>query len=795
MPEETFQRYAAESLEFPRVQGAIAERCATEAGRELARNLSPLELPDALHRLTMTGELADLRREGTALPSGPIAAVERPLALLERGGEIGLEDVIAIRETVATAEKLRLFLSAQTEALPATSRHFAVNPSDLSSLYRLLADSLTPEGEINPAHYPEYRRLRNEAEAARKAALNHINRLFSNPNTEKHLQEKVYDTRGGRYVVLLKSSSRGAIRGTVHDLSASGNTLYLEPEELTRLNDAVAHASVELELEACRIVAMIAERIAAEADVIIAAACASAEFDCLRACARYMEEFNLAVPVIAEDKGLRLYAARHPLLAEKGSVVPNDIIIPEGTCGMIISGANAGGKTIALKTAGLAALMLRHGIPVPASPDSVMPFFTGVFADIGDDQSIDLSLSTFSGAMRRISAMMAKCDAHSLILIDEIISGTNPHYGSALARSILEHFAERGARVIVTTHYPELKTLAGASDKFINASVLFDTETLQPTYLLKSGIAGMSFTFEIAGLAGLPPAIVRRARELASAEELSFDALVEKLHTKELEMDAMRLSLSESRDELTRTQRRLDELEKNLKEEIRRARKGEAIASIEAMRNLRRELAEKAKSADGARRGSVTAEIDAALESVERELREIKTEELGTDYVRFDPAIHLPGRKVRVLSMDTDGELISVDARKATALVRVGTALKAQYSFDDLLAHPAPAPKPKQRKLESVTLDRGKAPLTVQTAENTIDLRGMRVEEALSTLDASLDAMVMRKLSACVIIHGHGTGAVKSAVRNALKYSHYVSSWRGGEPSEGADGVTIAVLR
>jgi DNA mismatch repair protein MutS2 len=485
------------------------------------------------------------------------------------------------------------------------------------------------------------------------------------------------------------------------------------------------------------------------------------------------------------------------------AAVPNDIEIGGDYRCLILSGANTGGKTVLLKTIGLCALMAAHGLHVPASPDSCIGAFSSVLADIGDDQSLAQSLSTFSGQLAVIRDMLLRADGSSLVIIDEIIVGTDPRQGAALARAVLEELIERQCCIVVTTHYNELKELASRDARFRNGSVSFNPETLTPDYLLHCGIPGISYALEIAKICGLPDSLIVRARTLLDENVMDAEALIERVQRLEESARMERESLAGARSEIDREKAELRKQREKMAERERELSIREGVSFLEELKGHRKTILDRIKSLEGADirgawsayealRGAEQAVGDAVRNKEDERSRE-RREQATLDSLSV-------GDRVFVPSLGKEGEVASIQKDDGTATVHLGGSFTSRHRVEELLKQPGGPRKKspgKKKPAPENAVQHGKspAPLTIQTAYNTIDLRGMRVHDALEKMDAELDRMMRTGIESAVVIHGHGTGAMKEAVRQGLGSSVYAADWRPGEIGEGGDGVTIVLLR
>ncbi|HNX58027.1 MAG TPA: hypothetical protein PKK43_02940, partial [Spirochaetota bacterium] len=498
-----------ELLEWERIISAIVDRAGSDPGRDFAKAISPLDETRARERIALITEMREMLIEGESCDFAGITDVSSKALRASKGSVLGLEELFAVRNTVHAVARVRGYFSIHREKMPKCDV-LASSIDPCAELNTLLSKAFLDTGDLNGATYPQIGRIEKIIQSVKSDIERQLSKMIHAPHMEDVLQEKIHTTRGDRYVILVKANMKGRVKGTVVDISGSSSTLYVEPDAIASLNDEILMRRAELEREMDKICAELSESVGYHAEAIARNIAVTAELDFILAAAKFSRDTKGAPPVIAEDPVIELYSARHPLLTLliRDAVVANDVSLGRDFSAIVITGANTGGKTVLLKTIALAALMAMHGLHLSASPDSRIGIFNTIMTDIGDDQNLDMSLSTFSGQVVALNDMIEHADSRSLILIDEIMAGTNPRHGAALAQSILEKLADRGARIAVTTHYPELRYLAPSDPRFRNGSVSFNVENLKPTYELAMGIPGASFTFEIASKYGMDPSII-----------------------------------------------------------------------------------------------------------------------------------------------------------------------------------------------------------------------------------------------------------------------------------------------
>ncbi|MGC8944992.1 MAG: endonuclease MutS2 [Anaerolineae bacterium] len=785
-----------QTLELPKILERLAAHASFSVGAEKARALAPSTVPTEIReRLATTTEarrflaLYPLTDLGSARDVRPMVEAARREAVLAPA------DLLDIAQTLQAARRLRQTLTRQEAQFPRLAA-IAARLEPCPELVEAIERVLDERGEVRDDASPALARIRSDLRAAHHRLITRLQRIISSPETAPFLQEPIITMREGRYVIPLKTDFKGRIRGIVHDRSASGATLFIEPLSVVELGNTWRELQAAEEQEIQRILADLSARVAARGAEVLETVDALADLDLAFAKARYADELDAVEPTMADGKPdrdptrLRLLRARHPLL-DPATVVPIDVILDGETHVLVITGPNTGGKTVTLKTVGLLALMAQSGLHIPADETSMLPVFTAVYADIGDEQSIEQSLSTFSAHLTNILSFIHQADEHSLVLLDELGAGTDPAEGAALARALLETFRQRGAVTLVATHYPELKAYAQLTPGVCNACVEFDPETLRPTYRLTIGIPGRSNALAIARRLGLDEEIVRRAEALLSPQERQTEHLLADLHRLRLEAArardeayAARAEAQRLAEELRRRLARIDEERAVILEEARREAQEELERLREEARAMRQQWRRMPLASSGAPDSSgapglppAAAEVEAALDRLAAEVAEA----LPAPAPLFPTGPLRPGDTVWVKSLRALGQLRALTDDEAE--VQVGP-LRARVPVRELERR---APPERPVEPSGVRYMPPSVPLR-------LDLRGQTVEEALESLDRYLDAAALAGLPWAHIVHGKGTGALRQAVRDFLRHHPLVRSYRSGEEGEGGDGVTVVVL-
>lgn len=789
-------------LEWPLIEERIISLCSSDSAKRIAGRLKPVPEQKIRIQLKKISAIRELISRGTTPPLSGINDISMHTALASKGGVLELKDLSDIRTFTYASERIRKYLAAYREEFPPIEDEYSrIHP--LEKLNTLMQESITDNGEINEDKFTILKKIRKEIFTARQDLEKKISRIIHSPDNEKVLQEKTYTTINGRYVILVKSGMRSRISGNVHDISASGQTVYFEPSDLTELNNSLIMHERSLLLEIQKILAELTVHVADHADELDSNLRVLSYFDFLTAASKFSIQAKCSEPVLSEKPVMKLCRAHHPVLQlmSPGTIVSNDVVLGEDFNCLIISGANTGGKTVMLKTIGLCALFAMYGLHIPASPDSEIGIFSNIMADIGDDQNLSQSLSTFSGQLTIINNILRKADSRTLVIIDEIIVGTNPRQGAALSQAILEEMINTGSRIIVSTHYTELKELPANDRRFQNASVTFNLDTLKPTYELRIGIPGISYAIEIARNYGISENILERAKTLVDSRESSVESLIEKVQRYEEEIleerEKVRLLNLELSEEKERIRKKQDDLEKLTAE----TKKGKGIEFLDELAKYREMIAGRItllQELDQRDAGRLHEEIASMRDEISSRLQDESRERYSDTMEHIDPGKVKKGDRVFISTIETEGVLEEIDNSGKTALVILGGTIRSRFQVKDLflVSSAGTAPKktaPKRPVIKGTS--EHEIPSTIQTSYNTIDLRGMRVDEALAVMDRDLDQMDRGNIGIIIVIHGHGTGALKQAVRDALKMNIYVRDFRPGDFGEGGDGVTVVKLR
>ncbi len=809
------------TLEFPKILERLAHYTAFSASQTLALALRPSPYLAEVHGWqTETSEASRLLSVKPNLGIGQADDI-RPLAAQARRGFILLAtDLLKIRQTLIAARDLQRTISRLAKDYPRLA-DIAGRIEPCPGLVNEIGNAIDDRGQVKDSASPELARIRRELDIAHGRLMEKLNRIISSTQFSQYLQEALITQRGGRYVVPVKADFKGRIQGVVHDQSASGATIFVEPLTTVELNNRWRKLQLDEADEIQRILAELSGLAGQHERYLNHTVAALAELDLALAKAKFGQALDAVEPILFEltaqpdsherppqptGPGLRLLAARHPLL-DPATVVPIDVSLPEGTRMLVITGPNTGGKTVSLKTVGLLAAMAQAGLRIPAAEGSSLPMFNHILADIGDEQSIEQSLSTFSAHMTNIVQILGQCDHRSLVILDELGAGTDPVEGSALARAILTNLLQRQVATFVATHFSELKAFAHATPGVANASMEFDLDSLSPTFRLRLGLPGASNAFAIAQRLGLAGDLIEAARSMVGENSRQVEAMLAEIKA---EAEAARAARRQAEAELAEAEAFRRERERQLAEvdaerrQILNSTRADARREIKAVRQEIRELKEK-----------VEAEL-AELRAAARQIRQAKSvavpaESEVVDLVEVEAKLDTvvaglvtevepsappepaptkikepvePGDKVFVPQFGTLGEVVTIQNKQAE--VQLG-------HFRTIVPLAEIELREKGTALAVETRVRVTTP-SVESPGFELDLRGQVTEEALHQLDQYLDQAFLARLPWVRIIHGKGSGILRQAVREELRDHPLISSYRPGDEGEGGEGVTVAKL-
>jgi DNA mismatch repair protein MutS2 len=781
------------ALEFGTIVEQLAGHTSFEPSRELA--LASVPVADAVRvglLQDQTGEADRLLADQAQASIGGARDIRGALERASRGGRLTPAELLEVGETLEATERFAARLKAWHDPQLSGVRDELDHAPELAAR---IARSVDEAGEILDTASAELASIRKRLRTSQDRVRERLNAMLRSSSMAGVIGEAIVTVRAGRYVIPIRAEAKGRVKGIVHDQSASGATLFVEPLTVVELNNRWTEATLAAQREEERILDELSREVEGRADALRDSLAALARADVWLARARLGAAMDGVRPGVADDAA-ELLSARHPLLG--ASAVPIDIRLGDrfGYRALVVTGPNTGGKTVSLKTLGLLALMHQAGLRVPAADGARLPVFRRVMADIGDEQSIAQSLSTFSSHLRNVVRFVADAGPATLVLLDEVGAGTDPAEGSALAMAILSRLLDAGAMVAATTHYAELKTFATEHPGVSNAAVEFDVTTLRPTYRLTIGLPGKSQAFAIAERLGLPEPILADARERISAEHASMEetlaaiAAAERAQTEAL--DAARAELAAAADERELAKTGVAKARREAAQLLADARRSadDLVARAEReVADLRREVTRQRNVSRGTRGASA-----AAFDELNRRAARARTEAavsvpdapVAPPEEGLQPRVGLFGRS---RTLGSSGRIVEISGRTGRVTLETDGA-RLVVPADDVEVVPEPVSGPSPRDLEAEELRRRAA----QRVSPRLDLHGERVEAALERLNTHLDDALLAGLDEVVIVHGVGTGALRRAVREALAEHPRVRSVRGGRKDEGGDGATVAEL-
>jgi DNA mismatch repair protein MutS2 len=821
-------------LEFPKILARLADFCDFSGSANLARSLQPTtDYEEAVARLNETSEARKLLVM-TDVTIGGAHDIREQVELAARGGVLNPKEMLDVQSTLISMRTLHRFFEKHLEEYPNLAGIAYRLPAP-QGLIEAISRCITDTGEVADSASPKLYDLRRQVRVAHDRLMTRLQRYLTDATTAPKLQDAVITQRDGRYVIPLRAEFKGQVKAIVHDQSSTGATLFVEPLAVVELNNEYREAQIAERDEVRRILTVLSTEVGALAGEIVPGVNALSNLDMVFAKAKYAEELGASAamlhkmdarPARAHKDGdnksgeaqsaiknqqstIKLLNARHPLL-DPAKVVPITIDPIEGTFALVITGPNTGGKTVTLKTVGLLAVMSQSGLHIPAQSGSELPCFHAIYADIGDEQSIEQSLSTFSGHITNIVHILKQADKRSLVILDELGAGTDPQEGAALARAILTSLLAQGITTFVATHYPELKTFAHTTPGVVNASLEFNVQTLQPTYRLTIGLPGRSNALAIAQRLGLPQEIIESARGEIDPQNLKADKLIGDIHRQRKMAYKETEKAERIRAEARKLERQLEERLEKIEEERQRVlaqARAEGELEVEVLKAQLKAFKEELRKARQPLDAAETLkQIEEQVEEVEEALKEQPRRQRqaanrqspkGTLSKIVNRKLSI-GDKVILRRLGTPGTILSLDEEEAE--VQAG-ALRMRVPLDELKRRDeeseAEIPKfagLKQPSEHKSAISNQQSTIHAASPGMELDLRGQRAEDAMDMLDRYLEKAYLSGLPFVRIIHGKGTGKLRQEVRAMLKDHPHVASFEEGGEKEGGSGVTVAKL-
>lgn len=783
------------SLELDKILTMLANETTCADAAEMAGRIEPdTDLKHVQRLLQETDDAFVLMARFGAPSFYGMTNVTNALRRAQAGGVLNPVELLAVAATLRAIRSVADWRK-KSESIPTALdwRFETLQPNKF--IEERISMTIVSEEEISDNASVQLAAIRRKIRAASLRVREQLDKLIRSQTYQKYLQEAIVTQRGGRYVVPVKAEFRNEVKGLVHDSSGSGATVFIEPIGVVEANNEIRVLRAEEQEEIDRILTELSREVGEFADGIVASYHAAVELNLIFAKGQLAYKMKGVVPKLNDEGRVHIKSARHPLI-DKNKVVPTDLMLGREFDALIVTGPNTGGKTVSLKTAGLLTLMAMCGLMIPAGEGSEVSVFRHILADIGDEQSIEQSLSTFSAHMTNIIRILEQADDSSLIMIDELGAGTDPVEGAALAISIIEAMRAKGAKVMATTHYAELKAYALQTDGVENGCCEFDVATLRPTYRLLIGVPGKSNAFAISKRLGMPDDIVERAKTLVSEESTMFEEVVTRLEDSRRRMEDERRDAEQYRIDAEKKIREAEEMreraEKDAKHEVERAQR-EAAQIVQKTRQQAQGLMDELEKMRREKMAELSAEQKARLKAGIRDLEKasdpVNQPRSNEEYVLPRPL--KVGDNVLIYDIDKTATILELPKSGDMVLVQAGI-IKTRVPMKNLRLTDR---KEKEKKKLGGHRNVTKAPGSDTTVRNEIDLRGMNVEEAIMEVDAFIDHALLRNLNQLTIIHGKGTGVLRSGIHMHLKRHKAVKTFRLGVYGEGESGVTVVELK
>ncbi|WP_421773847.1 endonuclease MutS2 [Gracilimonas sp.] len=793
-----------EKLGFDQIRQATLELTQSVRSGELMESLSPTSKPKRVELLTeQTKEMLEVIASADPFPLGEFPEVRDYLgAAKAEGSIIPLPAFVDILKISAMSRQVKSFFKARTDQLPRMAK-LSEGLIPMKELEKSIKEKITEHGELRDNASPELRAIRKKLNKRKSDLRTTINRSMKDASKDGMASDEGPTIRNGRMVIPIQAEFKRKIQGFVHDVSASGQTVYIEPVEALNLNNEIRQFEAEEQREIERILKELTRHVNSNSDYIDQNLSFMAEIDVVFAKAKLTQKLDGEIPIIARNQYLSVKEAYNPILRLKNlsvkkkedreKIIPLFLRLEEDEQCLMITGPNAGGKSVAMKTVGLLALMIQSGYGVPADPTSEIPIFSGLFVDLGDDQSIENDLSTFSSRLKWMRETIEEFEPGSLVLIDEAAAGTDPEEGGALFQSFIEKLLDRNGKIIVTTHHGSLKVFAHEHPKAVNGSMEFDQATLSPTYKFKKGIPGSSYAFEIAERMNLDKEVLQRSRVLLGEAKDKMESLITELETKSQQAADLKEKYSRLQDkaesERKKYENKIQAIEKD-KEKIREKALKEAKSIMDSANQRVEQAVQKIveqNKADKDEIKEIRKEVDQEKEEINRSLEQIEEKKEEREQVTDDPP--KKGDHVRFKDGNTTGELVEINGKNAVVQAG-GLRLKTKYKN---LVKVEKQTKKKSKARSSIMV--GDNSLTTEMVKPSIEVRGMRTEDALHEVTQYIDRAVYRNMNQVEIIHGKGDGILRSQIQSYLNTRNDVKSVQTAPIERGGAGCTIVELK
>lgn len=788
---------AMKVLEYNKIIELLKGQAGSEMTRKIISELKPFTDPRVIRTvLEETDEAVKLITYKGPLPLGNFYDIKSSVVFAQKGGTLNMKQLLQILYNMRITANVITWLKGDVPPLPILQ-----SLVEVLAVFKDLAEeidrSIESEDTISDNASSELRTIRRSIVRQNETIKNRINQMINKADNQSMLQDAIVTVRDGRYVIPVKQEHRSKFPGIIHDQSASGATLFIEPQVIVNLNNELRELEVAEQVEIERILGELSSRVGEHAAQLNNNQEILVQLDLIMAKGKLAHLQHGECPSVNDEGVLRLKEARHPLIDRK-KAVPINITIGDKYNTLVVTGPNTGGKTVTLKTAGLLSMMAQTGLHIPASSGSTIPIYENIFADIGDEQSIEQSLSTFSSHMKNIVDIVDKASNKTLILLDELGAGTDPTEGAALAISILETLRNRGAQILATTHYTELKKYAIETSGVENASMEFDIETLSPTYKLTIGIPGKSNAFEISKKLGLPGEIIEKSKALLEGGDIKFEAVLEAIEedkkAAEEERDEaimINIQMKKQKEEMDKLEKRTKAMQEKIINEAKEEARSMLAEAKEVSKSVQQELRELAKIESLGERNKRLDRSKRKIKDAAGRYKETITREENDNPVSIDDV--KVGDRVKVLTINQNGEVIALPDSKGEIMVQIGI-MKMKCKAEDLkiiIDGTQKKKKTKSSKASYGSLYKSKS----YSISPTLNVQGQNLDDALANVEKYLDDAFMAHLEEVTIIHGRGEGILKKGIHNMLKRHKQVKDFRKGSYNEGGEGVTIVKLK
>lgn len=794
-------------LEYDKILDILSNYACCYLGKNAILSLKPsIQKDEVLFCLSQTAEAVTLLYRKGVAPISDIADIKISLKSLASNLPLSAKSLLEVNEILKTARLLKEYFFSEAEKTTSSTTssidlsNFPLLSELFSTLYtnldieKKIFHDILDENTINDDASTNLKRIRKLEKTIESTIKEKLTSMLHSSTYSKYIMEPIITIRNDRYVIPVKEEYRGMIKGFIHDISSSGSTVFIEPLTIFELNNKISSLKIEENIEIDKILKDLSALLSPLTNFLENNLTLIGQLDFIFAKAKYAKEINGILPILNDEKFFHLIQARHPLIPRE-NVVPIDIELGKDYSSLVITGPNTGGKTVTLKTVGLLSLMVQSGLFIPAKENSSIYIFDQIFADIGDEQSISESLSTFSSHMLNVTQIIQKATSNSLVLLDELGSGTDPIEGSSLAISILEHFYQSNVLTISTTHYHELKTYALVTNGFKNASVEFDVEHLKPTYKLLIGIPGKSNAFAISRKLGLKEEILQKASTLISQDSQSMEEVLKRIYNDKIKIEKEKEEIEKNLNQIQLLRKQLEKDNTLLEEQEKQIIEKAKIQAREVLLSAKEEANDIIKELNTLSASSQSNKVANQLRNqLNEDIKKTTFSKNNTSATSLSKENVKVGLNVFISTLQRDGVILSLPNKSNEVLVGIGNA-KMNLKLKDLSLSKNPTTKSLKKEININNNKNTNTNLKSKSVSSEINVIGYNVEEAIYVIDKFLDDAAISNLPTVRIVHGKGTGALRSGIHQYLKTNAHVNSFRLGTYGEGEMGVTVVELK